>query len=606
MTPGAGAAAIAAAVLDEDEARFFGDEIVAAAAAAAAPEPAASAAAPTSLADLAARFRRAFPPGHARFSACSAAVLTLEATRRAPPPAALDPGQRAALWYCVWAAFREGDGDDGGQRSSTRLALNPFLPLMLRAVLSSSSSGPFSSSSSSSSSAARSGPALPERAYLLRLLAAPPDDVDDPSGADDGHGGGLHDHLPPSAAVAQVEAESIKAARGGGDGQGVDAEALCARWRRAAAAAAAAAAARRAPAGQHQQPHALLAGVPWQRPEPRPLPPVPGELRWLYPPLVAVECCGGGGDQQEGRQEQRQRPQQAPPFLWDGAMGAEEEDEGGDDDAAPPPAPALALREARELVARALRGPLPPSQERRVLAALEAEDRGPSSSSLSSSSSPPPPLVVRLGVEPQHVPQLVEHVPGLAHGLLASIAAARARHQVGRARARAFFAALAHDAPVAEPSLEVVHRLSSAGAGLMPVMLLRAYVARCLAACEQMAGEAGGGGMGGAGGPLDGATARFVRLVCVFLTALVKSGALWVAEDEQEEREEEELDALLSQAAGATGAEASPSSRPPAAAAPSPPDDGDPLSHELRAFCVSLSRVREAAALFSLLVRDDG
>jgi hypothetical protein len=575
MTPGAGAAAIAAAVLDPDEARFLGDEIVVAAAAAASASASDADATPPTLAQLAARFRCAFPPGHARFCACSAAALVLEATRRAPPRSGggLEPGQRAALWFCVRAAFLpcdEEEEDGGGNDSSSlALALNPFLPLMLRAV-------------SSLSSASSSSSALPERAYLLRMLAAPPRDDAAPTTARPA----LYAALPPSAAVARIEAESAAS----GDIV-VEVEALCERWRQAATKAAR----RRG----RRRPEPPLASVPWQRPEPRPLPPLPGELRWLYPPLPV-----------EVPVDEQQQPGAPPPplFLWDGATGAEDEDEGEDDGAQPPQQqqqppkrstpPPLTVHEARDLLGRALRGPLPPSQQQRLLAALETDARRRQRGTTTTK----PPLVVRLGIEAEHMPLLVENVPNLAHGLLAA-----AQQRTTSARGRELLTVLAAAAPVSVSSLEVVHRLASVA---MPRPLLRMYVARCLATCEQLlAGEAGGGlgssaaaSLSSSSSSLDSAASRLVRLVCVFLTALVKSGALWVGDAEEDEGEDWEQGGELLLVQRPPPSLPGPSS----AAPPPPPDDGDPLLHQLRAWCVSMSRVREAAALFQMLQAQGG
>jgi len=613
-----------------------------------------------SLSQVSALFRSAFPPGHARFSACSAAALTLEVTRRTPPPVALDAGQRAALWHCIWAAFEfedgggpAGGGGGSGEAAGRRLALNPFLPLLLRAA------------------SPERRPPLPERWYLLRLLSrlpmppAPPPadagaDAADAAAASGGAGGlpptdaarfRMPEHdLPPSAAVERIAREEEGFVPRAEAAAAVAAAALCERWAAAGTAARAWTSGGGGGGGGGGNPFLLW---PWQRPQPEPLPPVPGELRWLYPPLPPEQQEeeeqqeGGGGRAArggEGGERERQEAGGASPpprghhdhhhgFLWDGSMMAGGPGEDGEARAPPRQQGALRPAEVRELVSRALRGPLPPSQQRRALDALAA------------AASSAPSLVARLGVEPEHVPLLVAHAPALACGLLVGGGGGSGGAGLASgARGREYLVALtggsggggsggggasgegggggAAAAAVAAPpapllaSMEVVLELGAR----LPRSLLRAYVARCLASCEQLA-EGGGGGGGGGGGPGGGGgggaggggaggsgvagdpggQARLVRLVCVFLTSLVKSGA------------------LLGGERGSGGGRASGGGRGGRGGArgeggeedDDDDDDGqdgdedngdeEALLHQLRAFCVAFSRVREAAALFQLL-----
>jgi hypothetical protein len=600
---GASAAAIAAAVLDEPDARIFGS--IVADATDASPLP--------TLRTLAARFCHAFPPGHARFAACCAAALTLEATRRAPPggPSALIPGQRVALWHCLLRAFvggDEGEGDGGGSggRNNNNPCLlleHPFLPLVLRALASPSSSlaGPSSSSTWSP----------PEKGYLVRALrrALEEDDGGGGIGSNDAEEEQEDDLLPPSAAVARIARLELEEG---------DVEALCARCEAAAEVARKARGRRRGGGGRGAS-EAALSPSPWLRPAPVPLPPMPGELVWLYPPLP----------QEGGR---------SSGFLWDAAMGteAEEEEEEEEEEAEERP-PSLRMSDARALVARALRGPLPPGQQQRVLDAVFRPAARPADA---------PPRSSLLGIDPRpasrHLPLLVEHAPALAYGLLVGggggggggegAARAPAEGLAMGPRGLAFLEAallqqLHAGGVVTLASLELAHRLASAH--VLPRNLLRTYVAGCLESCEQGLGgggggdgaragvgeEGGGGGVGGGGGdPGGGASERLVRLVCVFLTSLVKSGALFddggredddYDDDDDEEEEEEEQGVEVERGGSVESLRRRGQQRWRRGDGDGYEEDdgpdGDPLLHQLRAFCVSFSRVREAAALFQLL-----
>ncbi|KIY96719.1 hypothetical protein MNEG_11245 [Monoraphidium neglectum] len=141
---------------------------------------------------------------------------------------------------------------------------------------------------------------------------------------------------------------------------------------------------------QAQQQHAdaraegeLLAGVvqrltlegfepAWQRPRPAVLTPSFGELRWLQLPL--------------GQE-----------LLWDSTMG---EDPGG-------------LQVVRDLVAKALKGPLLPVQQQQVLSELEAD----------------PKLVHSLGLSAEQLPALVENTPVIAYEVLLRMMPSRQIHR---------------------------------------------------------------------------------------------------------------------------------------------------------------------------------
>lgn len=160
-------------------------------------------------------------------------------------------------------------------------------------------------------------------------------------------------------------------------------------------------------------------GACWTRPAPPLLSPFVDELAWLGPELHTG-------------------------LVWDSTAGDAE-------------ARARA-KGARDLLERALRGPLLPAQQQQVLDAL-AQD---------------PALVYRLGLAPRHLPPLVEHTPVVAYELLRRLM--RSPH-----RAAGFLAVLAAS-EMSLRSMEVVNRL--AGAVPLPTDFLHLYVTNCISSCE--------------------------------------------------------------------------------------------------------------------------
>lgn len=153
-------------------------------------------------------------------------------------------------------------------------------------------------------------------------------------------------------------------------------------------------------------------------------------------------------------------------LVWDSSVG----EDGSRGDA------------VREILSKALRGPLLPAQQQVVLDELDADPR----------------LVHRLGLAPRHLPLLVEHTPVVAYELLI-----RLMHSP---RVHAFLAVLAHT-EMSLHSMEVVNRLTTAVD--LPQEFVHLYVTNCINSCEATQDKY--------------MQNRLVRLVCVFLQSLIRN-----------------------------------------------------------------------------------
>jgi len=145
---------------------------------------------------------------------------------------------------------------------------------------------------------------------------------------------------------------------------------------------------------------------------------------------------------------------------------------------------------ARELLLRALRGPLLPAQQAALIASLQADPR----------------LVFRVGLAPERLPELVEHAPALAQEVLLRLTASRDG-------AAPYFGVLAR-MPLSLHSVEVVNALT--GAVALPPDFLLLYVANAMGACEGITDVY--------------VQSRLVRLVCVFVQSLIRGRVINAAE----------------------------------------------------------------------------